>query len=254
MKSGKYWYKLQKQRKFSSQKGIKLYLKTLYSQFSDNINSSKAVLEVGAGAGTSLEFLSADGILRTDYLESDIPEVKGGIDLHSLPYNDEQFDFIFGMDVLHHLSRPFTALEELRRVSRKSRKRDLMMFIEPYVSVLSFLPYRLFHQESTSLNSKLLLREPLVSEDPEDGDQTIPRLLFTSKIGKKKIQGIFPETEYLIETKFVSVLSFFLTGGINRPLPIPPSTIALFIKIESKFPQSIMRLIASRMIITIKKI
>jgi hypothetical protein len=245
---------LKSQRSSADAKSIHDYLFYLYSHFQVNLNASEHSLEVGAGAGTSSLFLMQGNILRTDYLEIESSNVMGGVDVHDLPFKDSEFYFTFGMDILHHLNDPFTALKEISRVIKIEKPRDIIVFIEPYVSVFSYLIYKLFHSESTSLYSQRKLVPPLVSSRPEDGDQMLPRLIFLTPTGRDKISRIFPDTDFKVEVKFISVLSFFLTGGINRPLPTPKSVIKVLIKLEEKIPQQAMKFLASRMVITISKV
>jgi SAM-dependent methyltransferase len=216
--------------------------------------NKKHILEIGAGAGISLLFLPERNIIRTDFLPSDSLRIIGDIDAQNLPFADNSFDFAFGMDVIHHLADPFLGLSEIKRVVNESEPGTLMMFIEPYISLMSYLPYKVFHQEKTTLFSNTNLQPPMVSNQPEDGDQTIPRLIFCSKKGKSKLRQIFPPNQYIIDLKFISVFSFFLTGGINRPLPTPAAIITALVKLENLIPQSMMKLFGSRIIIKIIKI
>ncbi len=218
------------------------------------ISSANRILEVGAGAGISKNFLPKLNIVRTDYLPSEDSEVTGNIDVHSLPYQDSDFDLVIVMDFLHHLSYPYSALNEMRRVCEKSKKGIIMIFVEPYVSAFSFIPYKLFHTERTSAFQRIRVNEPAVTNDPSDGNQTLPRLIFLSKLGRVEIEKIFPVDDYRISFKFLSVFSFFATGGVTRPLPTPKTIVRSLIKLEEKIPQKIMKYAGSRMIIIVERI
>ena len=254
MKRKQYSEQLKKQYLFADSGAIHAYLDYLYSHLVENVETSAKVLEVGAGAGTSTLFLNHKQILRTDLLETESTGVMGGVDILRLPFGEGQYDFTFGMDVLHHLTEPYASLKELCRVTKIDKKREVIVLIEPYVSAFSFFIYRIFHSESTSLYLKRSFQLPKVSENPEDGDQTIPRMIFLASRGKKRLHEIFPESDFRIDIKLVSFLSFFMTGGINRPLPTPKALVKLMIKLEEKIPQMAMRFLASRMIITIIKV
>ena len=254
MKRKKYSEQLKKQYAFAGTGALHVYLAYLYSHLVDNVETSVKVLEVGAGAGTSKHFLEHKQILRTDLLETESMGVKGGVDILRLPFREAEYDFTFGMDVLHHLTEPYASLKELCRVTKNDKNREVMVFIEPYVSTFSFFIYRIFHSESTSFYLKRSFQLPEVSENPEDGDQSIPRFIFLAPRGQERLQEIFPTSDFQIKIKLVSFMSFFLTGGINRPLPTPKALISLMIKFEERIPQMAMRFLASRMIITIIKI
>jgi SAM-dependent methyltransferase len=229
-------------------KGLQAYLKYLYTFLVVEIEQREKVLEIGAGAGTSLEFLNHPNITHTDILESLHPKIIGNVDAQSLPFIESEFNSVIGMDVLHHFQFPSKALNEIKRVLSPGGS---LILVEPYVSLLSFLPYRFFHTEHTSMFQKIDLVEPLVGLLPEDGDQTIPRLLFCTKNGVRKIQEIFPDTEYTIKVTYISVMSFFITGGINRPLRTPGKLVESLIKFESVIPQTLMKVLGSRMVIRI---
>jgi SAM-dependent methyltransferase len=254
MKTERYSIELAKQRKQAEQiQGINTYLEFLYRILIPVIDQKKYPLEIGAGAGISIEFLGKRKIFRSDILNTKVAGINGKIDIQNTNFPDEKFDLVFGMDVLHHIQFPEKALLEIKRITNTSTQGTVAVFIEPYVSTFSYIPYRLFHTEETSLFAKYRLNAPVVGSEPSDGDQTIPRLLFCSKIGLEKVRKVFPVQVFDIRVKYLSVLAFFLTGGINRPFRISPELIKFFIFLESKIPQVILRFIACRMLIEIVK-
>ena len=232
---------------------LKTYLEFIYNFFDVALEDKKRILEIGAGAGTSLTFLRNPNIKRTDLIQSDNPKILGQVDIHELPFKNGEFDFVFGMDVIHHLQFPTKALSEIQRVTENTEKGVVALFVEPYVSIFSFLPYRIFHEEKTTLRFFSKLEEPVVGDEPEDGDQTLPRYIFCSKNGKKLVEKSFPQNNYCVHIQYISILSFFLTGGINRPLRTPGKMISKVIQIEEKLSPRIMKLFASRMVIQIER-
>lgn len=90
------------------------------------IKPNDKVLDVGGGHNP---FSRADNIIDSDLTDGNhrdgrgIPPVfkdrymKG--DLHSLPFEDKTFDFIFCSHVLEHVSDPETACRELMRVGKR---------------------------------------------------------------------------------------------------------------------------------------
>ncbi len=232
---------------------IDYYLSTLYQRFEPACLGKKKILELGSGVGTSKKYLSSKYIFRTDILTSDNPEVLGNVDAHNLPFEDESFDLIIGMDFFHHLQRPSIALKEFSRVLNVNASGFQVVLIEPYVSIFSYFPYKIFHREQTSFISKRTLKEPLVGSMAEDGDQTIPRLFFCTKFGIEKVHEVFPKSEYELLIDYLSILSFFITGGINRPFSTPIWIIRLLLNIERKIPRSFMKLTGSRMVIQVIK-
>ena len=254
MKNSKYAAKLVTQSEnVAKTAGIDFYLSKLYQTFQDACTQKVQILELGAGAGTSKKYLDSQNIHRTDLIICEEPGVQGNVDAQALPFEDESFDLIMGMDFIHHIQRPTLAMREMKRVLNSNSAGIQVILIEPYVSLASYLPYKIFHTEQTSFLKKRRLQEPLVGPMPEDGDQTIPRLLFSSKKGRSLIRDIFPEQDYEIEISHLSIWSFFVTGGINRPLPTPIWVVRFLLTLESKLPKTIMALMSSRMIIKIQK-
>ena len=254
MKNSKYTAKLKTQSEnVAKVAGIDFYLSMLYTTINDACGPKGRILELGAGAGTSKKYLDSLNIHRTDLIICEEPGVQGNVDAQALPFEDESFDLIIGMDFIHHIQKPFMAMREMKRVLDSNTGDVQVVFIEPYVSIVSFLPYKIFHSEKTSLLKNRKLEEPLVGPMAEDGDQTIPRLLFCSKRGRALVEGIFPKDDYEILISYVSILSFFITGGINRPLPTPAWLVRFFLQIENALPEKIMKLAGSRMVIKIQR-
>jgi len=254
MENSKYTAKLIAQSEnVTKTAGIDFYLSVLYQTLQDACRGKGRILELGAGAGTSKKYLDSQNIYRTDLIICDEPGVRGNVDAQALPFEDESFDLIIGMDFIHHIQKPVLAMREMKRVLDSKSGGIQIVFIEPYVSLVSYLPYKIFHSEQTSLIKKRKLKEPLVGPIAEDGDQTIPRLLFCSKKGRALVEDVFPKEVYEILINHVSIWSFFVTGGINRPLPTPTWLVRFFLQVESKLPKKIMELASSRMVIKIQK-
>lgn len=232
---------------------IDFYLSMLYRTLQDACDEKDRILELGSGAGTSKKYLNSKHIYRTDLIVCEEPGIHGNVDAQALPFKDATFDLIIGMDFIHHIQRPSLAFREMKRVLNDDSEGIQMVFIEPYVSVVSYLPFKLLHKEQTSLLKKRKLAEPLVGKMAEDGDQTIPRLLFCSKKGRSLVEEVFPKEIYEVLISYVSIWSFFITGGINHPLPTPVWLVKFFLQIESKMPKKIMKLASSRMVIKIQK-
>jgi len=244
---------LREQLNNSSRPGINEFLLNLYNLVLLEIERTESVLEIGAGAGISKRFLPQINILRTDLFEFPESDVKGNINSHSLPYLDNSFQTSLGIDVLHHLESPLDALKELKRITNFECGGQIVL-IEPYVSLFSYPVYRIFHSEKTSNPWINKYSEPFISTKPEDGDQSLSRLLFSKKSGRRLLFELFPAKEYRIRFRIFSVLSFFLTGGLNNPLPTPRWFVRVAISIENLIPQVLFKLLGSRCLMVIEKL
>lgn len=233
---------------------INYYFHNLYGLVGRNLKNCERILEIGAGAGVSRIFLGKYEIVRTDYLRETDESVFGGIDVQSLPYKSSSFDAVFGIDFLHHIPEPFSALKEMKRVVfSDNHTSGKIVIIEPHVSFVSFPIYRLFHEEKTSRKSKIDYYSLFSSSDPQDGDQSIPGYIFLRRQGQAILHEIFPPAMFKVNITFLNILAFFATGGINRPFGTPVWIVRMFLSVESLIPNLAMKLLGSRMLIVIEK-
>ena len=245
--SDDYRIKLEKQLSNSLLPAQKVYYSALYKKIEDQIEKPNQILEIGAGAGISKNFLNLPNIIRTDYLNWDSNVgVQGNIDAERLPFAENSFDAIFGVDMIHHVNNPYKVLEESIRVSKNNGK---IIFIEPYVSVFSFIIYKLFHEERTTYSYDFL--NTYDPSNPQEGDQGVAKAMFQSKKGR----AFLKKKDYQIKKITLSTfhpLSFFSTGGLSKPLKINSRIVRFILKIEKLIPNQVMKLCASRMIIIIE--
>jgi hypothetical protein len=232
--------------------GINEYLTHLYGLVSDEVSNSEKILEIGAGAGISKKFLKKQNVFRTDLFNFPENHVKGGVDSHALLFAGKSYDSTIAIDVLHHLKSPIDSLREMKRVTNFKNGGSIVL-IEPYVSLFSFPIYRIFHRERTSNPWSGQYSEPFSSHRPEDGNQSLSKLLFTKRVGQQLVSRLFPGELYLVELHVFSVFSFFMTGGLSKPLPIPRKLVRLSFQLERLIPQALMRFIGSRCLIVIKE-
>lgn len=225
----------------------KEFLTGLYSELSKEIEISGEYLEIGAGAGISSIFLDRYNVTRTDILPWGNGLVVGGVNAEEIPYEDGVFDGVFGMDMLHHMEYPYRVINDCMRVTKEKGK---VIFIEPYVSLLSFSVYRIFHTEKTSIWKRVSPKKPAIGSLPEDGDQRMCQSIFLSRQGLRHLRN---ETNrnYSIEKRFIHPFSFFSTGGLSRPLKTKPEIIRRIQVLEQKLPNWLLRLTASRIVVVI---
>jgi SAM-dependent methyltransferase len=244
--SNDYRIKLRQQTANSNSITQKTYYKNLYGYLYSIIKSGKEILEIGAGAGISKNFLTNLEILRTDYLDwEQSSEISSRIDAENLPYIDGSFDFVFGVDMIHHLNRPYIALSECIRVTKPGGK---IIFIEPYVSFFSYPIYKLFHEENTTFRYNFEFHG--MNSDPQEGDQGIGKAMF---VNVKNLQKLLKEYKNIIDIKLklIDPFSFFATGGLTKPIKTGERLIKFLLLLEKLIPSQLMKILASRMIIII---
>ena len=90
--------------------------------------NAHSVLEIGAGTGNYTVALSASGFAMHAIDRSSAMAARGAAktrapwivaDAERLPFHEQSFDAVTGVNVLHHLTDACAALTELRRVARR---------------------------------------------------------------------------------------------------------------------------------------
>jgi SAM-dependent methyltransferase len=92
-----------------------------------------ALLEIGAGDGSSQEILESYGFtwIGLDIRDDERISVNG--DAHNLPFKDCSFDGIFTLATLEHLHDPWKAVSEMNRVLKEGGFLiGSVAFLEPY--------------------------------------------------------------------------------------------------------------------------
>jgi SAM-dependent methyltransferase len=132
------------------------------------------VLEVGAGPG----LLAAHARQRR-------PDLRWtASDLHPVPWNALAADagrlpvatgavgLVAGLDVLHHLPEPAAFFGEASRVLAAGGR---LALVEPWITPLSWLVYRFFHQEDCRLSADPWRPFPeAANKDSFDGNAVVP--------------------------------------------------------------------------------
>lgn len=227
---------------------LRFYFQQLYENIQLDITRASRVLEVGAGSGVSEIFLTHQNLLRTDYYAFPEFNVDGACLMEELPFEDSEFSAVLAVDTIHHSLNPVKALYEMFRVLSPG---GAILIIEPFVSAFSYIPYLLLHNEATSWRYRPITTTSRVSTNHEasDGDQGVSRFL----ISEFEDQSIVFHSDTRVEILYLSWLDFFLTGGVNRRIPVPSTLIKLISKLERNIPQRLMRFLASRVVIKIYK-
>jgi SAM-dependent methyltransferase len=230
-----------------SNSGLRSYFSFLYEIVNQELETFDSILEVGAGAAISEIFLKQP-IVRTDILPFNEFNVLGDCAMERLPFKDSSFDAVLAFDSIHHSDQPSKAILELLRVIRKGGK---IIIVEPFVSPLSYLPYKIFHYEETSWNFKEQgsIELSLRNLNPETGDQGVSRFVINQLSNRRSTN--FPKL--IVSITYLSPFSFFATGGVSKPLKTPKIFVNFLIQVEKLIPNFIMKFLASRVILTITK-
>src|SRR5262249_8365307 len=108
--------------------------------------SGARVIEVGAGPGLFAAYARTHrrdlGWIASELAPAPWNDVVA--DAQALPFRSGRAALVLGLDILHHVPRPRPFFAEAARVLRPGGR---LALVEPWVTPLSFVVYRWFHQE-----------------------------------------------------------------------------------------------------------
>ena len=202
-------------------------------------------LEVGSGIG-QLNYKNDEKFVKIDIQKSENLDVIS--DAHYLPFKNKIFSKIFLFDVLHHLDCPLVFLSEAHRVLNKGGR---IIMIEPGITTLSKIFYKLFHQEPVDMDWYPTNNcKPDKYKDPYDSNQAIPTLLFFkyNKLLDKKGMSF-----KILKKNWISLFAYPLSGGYKSWSLIPLFLVKPILKIEKLLTPYLGSLLAFRLIIVLEK-
>lgn len=203
-----------------------------------------SILEIGGGSGNLKR-------LRQDVLSADIqfaPWLDVVADAQRLPFADQSFDNLVLVDVLHHIQFPVCFFEEATRVLRPNGR---IVALEPAITPVSGLFYRLFHDEPVDMAQDPFLEGiPNPSKDPFDANQAIPTLMFLRK--PNAFLRRFPQLK-LVATRYKSLFAYPLSGGFKSWSLIPRRLVDRVLTIEDALLPHIGAAMAFRLVVVIER-
>lgn len=192
----------------------------------DAVPPGAHVLETGAGPG----FLK-------DAARARRPDLRWiGSDLHPLPWNDMaadaerlplvdgSVDAVVGLDVVHHLAAPAAFFAEAARVLRPGGR---LAFVEPWITPLSWVVYRFFHQEDCRLSVDPWDPFPGSGKDSFDGDAAVPwKMVRETPDARWRTLGFLPP-RVVRRNAFGYLLSLGFRPASLLPVPLAAPMVAL---------------------------
>jgi SAM-dependent methyltransferase len=206
------------------------------------------ILEIGSGVSTLQRF--HPNVLTSDVLELNYLDYT--FDCHAIdrfePIENGSLDVIALTNVLHHLQDP---VGFLGKAAGKLKSGGKVIATEPYFSVLAQFIYKYVHHEPVDLeiSAPVLaeVRGPLAS-----ANIALPWLIFIKH----------PEWNEVLREHFdfeaerfpvFSSLSYMITGGISRRLPIPGPLYGMLFHLDLAFSRRFPDLLASFFTITLTR-
>jgi len=241
---------LRNRSKLSANRNLLHWYRELYrTQFANFPDPSRLrVLEIGSGVSPLKRFY--ENVLTSDVMDLDYLDYV--LDCHAIDrfdsIGDESLDVITLTNVLHHLKDP---IDFLNKAARKLKRSGKIIATEPYLSRLSTLLFKYLHHEPVDLD----IAKPLLSEvrgPLASANSALPWLIF---IGHPPWSDRLRANFDFDETSFhpFSSISYMMTGGISRRLPIPRSIYGALFRLDMVLSRAFPKLLASFFIIRLTR-
>ncbi len=175
-----------------------------------------SILEVGSGTSPLKQFLP--NVVTSDVLDLDYFDFV--FDCHDIDKLDaiknESLDVITLTNVLHHLKSPIAFLN---RAASKLKPGGKVIATEPYFSRVIDLIFKYLHHEPVDLR----IAEPELENvhgPLASANIALPWLIFFRR--RDWLERLNENYDvYRLSVRPFSALSYMMTGGISRKLPIP---------------------------------
>jgi SAM-dependent methyltransferase len=223
-------------------------LRTLYTRWYGRVRGllpDRALgrwIEIGSGPGLAREVipeLELSDIVKAPWHDHELSA-------EALPFADGSVGALVLFDVLHHLQRPSAFLAEATRVLAPGGR---LVMCEPYVSPLSFPVYRFLHEERCDGRVDPLGDAPASGDDPFDGNQAIPSVLFGR--ARAELARRFPALR-LVRLEHFAGPSYAASGGFSRR-PLPRPLWRALLAIEDRLPAAAFRLVGFRLLAALQR-
>jgi len=200
-------------------------------------------LEIGAGSGNLAGHLGE--VLASDIVA--MPWLDVVADAHALPFANGSLANIVMVDTLHHLASPGVFLAETQRVLAPGGR---LVMLEPGVTPLSGLFYRLFHPEPVDFSFDPLSDAAPPDKDPAVGNQAVPERLFGRDRGR--LAARFPSLT-IIARRRLSLIAYPASGGFRRWSLLPHGFVAPLLAVEDAMMPLLGPLAAFRLLVVLER-
>jgi SAM-dependent methyltransferase len=201
-------------------------------------------IEVGGGSGNMREY--APDVLSFDIVHE--PWLDFVADAQALPLADGSASNVVMFDVLHHIQYPVRFLREAARVLRPGGR---LVFVEPGITPVSSVFYRLFHEEPVDMSVDSLADGTIDHhKDPYDSNQALPTLLMTRHAARRA--STLPQLAPL-QTRWLSMFAYPLSGGFKAWSMLTPKMASRLLSIEDRIEHAVGRLLGFRLMVVLER-
>lgn len=132
---------LQRRRWLDKPVVAELYRRQIYARIA--VARARAGPDVELGSGASFYKRYAPATFCSDLIPASWLDLA--CDAAELPFADGSIGNLIGVDLLHHMARPAGLFDQARRVLKPAGR---LILVEPWMTPLGWLFYRLVHQET----------------------------------------------------------------------------------------------------------
>jgi len=222
-------------------------LRAIYGDFYDRMISACVpgpTIETGSGIG-NLKSRFPD-VVATDIQFA--PWIDCVADAQRLPFAAATAANIVMVDTLHHLEFPAHFFREAERVLRPDGR---IIMVEPAITWISTLFYRLLHHEPVRTAADPLIEgTPDRYRDPYCSNQAIPTLLATRD--RTRFEQRFKKLK-IVRVDWFAFAVYPLSGGFKSWSLIPRGLVGPTLRVERALEGVLGRVAGFRMMLVIKK-
>ncbi len=211
-------------------RNLNFLLQQRYEWIAAQIKPHEKGLELGAGAGHSKMFLD-----KYNYLTSDINNLhwtdKPKLDALDTKFDDKEFDYVFAVNVLHHVDNPVSMICEAMRIVKPGGK---IIIYDAYSSLLFRFLMKIVKHEHCNEKVDVFLPGYSLSRLARtlwDGNNSTAKLMFAQT---EKLKTVFPDFT-LAHMSHSEVFLFLNSGGVYRKtpyLPLPERCLKSVLKLD----------------------
>lgn len=171
------------------------------------------VVELGGGSGNlkgSIPTVISTDLVFCSWLDA-------ALDAQAMPFTENRIDAFVGVDVLHHIEHPLRFFREAERCLCPGGR---ILLVDPFVSPLSYVVFKLFHSEPLNMSQDFFgapSANGAFPKDSWDANLAMATVLFWRE--RAAFQSLFPRLRIIHLETFDWVWP--LSGGFSYPALVP---------------------------------